>query len=197
MTFATYPSLEGKSVLISGGASGIGADTVRAFVAQGARVGFLDLDSDASERLTDETDGKAVHVTCDLRDIDAMRAAIAVLRTRVGPFSVLVNNAARDDRHDWKDVTPEYWDERLATNLRHMFFAIQAIGGSRPDPHHGARSGRAPYPGEHGGSRLDHDRAPERPVGHARGHRKTPRPPVSARPDRPGLYRAHGSFPVV
>jgi NAD(P)-dependent dehydrogenase (short-subunit alcohol dehydrogenase family) len=127
MTFALYPSLEGKSVLISGGASGIGAETVRAFVAQGARVGFLDLDSEASERLTDETDGKAVHVTCDLREIKSMRAAISVLRERVGPFSVLVNNAARDDRHDWRDVTPEYWDERLATNLRHMFFAIQAV----------------------------------------------------------------------
>ena len=127
MTFALYPSLEGKSVLISGGASGIGAESVRAFVAQGARVGFLDLDSEASERLTDETDGKAVHVTCDLREIKSMRAAISVLRERVGPFSVLVNNAARDDRHDWRDVTPEYWDERLATNLRHMFFAIQAV----------------------------------------------------------------------
>ena len=126
MQFASYPSLKNKSVLISGGASGIGAEIVKAFAAQGSRVGFLDLDADASKALADATDGTVEYEVCDLRDIDAMRSGIDALRDRIGPVSVLVNNAARDDRHDWRDVTPEYWDERMATNIRHMFFAIQA-----------------------------------------------------------------------
>lgn len=124
--FAKYPSLEGKSVLVTGGASGIGADIVRAFAAQGAKVAFLDLDRTASEAICNDLPG-VTHEICDLRDIDALRAAIAALEARVGPFSVLVNNAARDDRHEWQDVTPEYWDERMHTNLRHHFFAIQAV----------------------------------------------------------------------
>ena len=127
MTFATYPSLAGTTVLISGGASGIGADTVRAFAAQGAKVGFLDFDAEASAAMKAETDGTVDYEICDLRDIDALRKAVAALKSRLGPAQVLVNNAARDDRHDWRDVTPEYWDERMATNLRHMFFAIQAV----------------------------------------------------------------------
>ena len=124
--FATYPSLRGRSVLVTGGASGIGAEIVTAFAAQGAKVGFLDIDADASAALADGLDGVA-HETCDLRDIDAMRAAIGRLSDRHGPPTVLVNNAARDDRHDWQGVTPDYWDERMATNLRHHFFAIQAV----------------------------------------------------------------------
>ncbi|SPH24724.1 Sulfoquinovose 1-dehydrogenase [Defluviimonas aquaemixtae] len=127
MSFAIYPSLEGRSVLVTGGASGIGAEIVKAFAAQGARVGFLDFNQDASAALVDELQGDAQFEICDLRDIDAMRAAIASLRGRIGPVQVLVNNAARDDRHDWREVTPEYWDERYATNLRHMFFAIQSV----------------------------------------------------------------------
>jgi len=101
-SFARHPSLEGRTVFVTGGASGIGAETVAAFAQQGAKVGFLDLDGGAG-------------------------AAFAALRARLGPASVLVNNAARDDRHDWREVTPDYWDERLATNLRHMFFAIKAV----------------------------------------------------------------------
>lgn len=126
MSFAIYPSLENRHVLITGGASGIGAETVRAFAAQGARVSFLDIDAEASAAIAEGAGGKTGYETCDLRDIDAMRAAIESLRARSGPFDILVNNAARDDRHDWREVTPEYWDERMATNLRHMFFAIQA-----------------------------------------------------------------------
>lgn len=126
MTFATYQSLTGKTILITGGASGIGAQTVQAFAAQGANVGFLDLDAEASAALVKNTEGNVDYEICDLRDIEAMRAAITKLRDRIGPIQVLVNNAARDDRHDWKDVTPEFWDERMATNMRHMFFAIQA-----------------------------------------------------------------------
>ncbi|HCP82612.1 MAG TPA: 3-oxoacyl-ACP reductase [Octadecabacter sp.] len=125
--FASYPSLKGKTVFVTGGASGIGADTVRSFAAQGAKVGFVDLNADASKALVDAVDGDVVFATCDLRDIDGLKAAFAELVGKVGPAQVLVNNAARDDRHDWKDVTPEYWDERFHTNLRHMFFAIQAV----------------------------------------------------------------------
>ena len=127
MDFATYPSLAGKTVLISGGASGIGADTVRAFAAQGAKVGFLDFNAEASAAMKAETEGTVEYEVCDLRDIDALKAAVARLAARLGPIQVLVNNAARDDRHDWRDVTPDYWDERMHTNLRHMFFAIQAV----------------------------------------------------------------------
>jgi len=125
--FAIYPSLKGKTVFVSGGAQGIGAEIVGAFAAQGAKVGFLDLDAGASTALVEGIDGTVDYEICDLRDIDAMKAGLAALKAKLGPASVLVNNAARDDRHDWRDVTPEYWDERQATNLRHMFFAIQAV----------------------------------------------------------------------
>jgi len=123
--FAIYPSLKGRAVLISGGASGIGAETVAAFAAQGAKVAFLDRDADASAQVAQQHG--AEYALCDLRDIDATRTAIATLAAKMGPFTVLANNAARDDRHDWKDVTPEYWDERMDTNLRHMFFVMQAV----------------------------------------------------------------------
>ena len=124
--FAIYPSLNGKTVFVTGGAQGIGAEIVRAFAAQGARVGFLDRDAEASAALCAEVPG-VVHALCDLRDIPAMQAALGQLKAAIGPADVLVNNAARDDRHSWQEVTPDYWDERQATNLRHMFFAIQAV----------------------------------------------------------------------
>ena len=127
MDFATYPSLAGKTVFVSGGASGIGAEIVKAFVSQGSRVGFLDLDQSGSEKLCDEIDGDVSFEICDLRDTEALGGALSKLRDRIGPASVLVNNAARDDRHPWDTVTADYWDERFATNLRHMFFAIQAV----------------------------------------------------------------------
>ena len=125
--FARYPSLEGKSVIVTGGASGIGAATVAAFAAQGAKVGFLDRDAESAAALKDSTDGTVDYELCDLCDIEALRAGITALAERHGPATVLANNAARDDRHKWQDVTPEYWDERQATNIRHMFFAIQAL----------------------------------------------------------------------
>ncbi|MEM9222694.1 MAG: SDR family oxidoreductase [Pseudomonadota bacterium] len=125
--FAQYPSLRDKTVFITGGASGIGAETVAAFAAQGARVGFIDLDEAASKALTDRTAGQLAFEVCDLRDIDALGRAFSALKEKLGPASVLVNNAARDDRHDWRELTAEYWDDRMATNLRHMFFAIKAV----------------------------------------------------------------------
>ncbi|KMW59644.1 3-oxoacyl-[acyl-carrier protein] reductase [Candidatus Rhodobacter oscarellae] len=126
MSFANYPSLKGKTVIVTGGAAGIGAEIVKGFAAQGARVGFIDLDANGSAEMAAAHDG-VTYELADLRDIPAVQAALAALRERLGPAQVLVNNAARDDRHDWREVTPEYWDERMATNLRHMFFAIQAI----------------------------------------------------------------------
>ncbi len=125
--FAIYPSLAGRTVFVTGGASGIGSEIVAAFASQGARVGFVDLDVAAGTALAERLGKDAAFECCDLRDIGALRSAFAKLAALLGPASVLVNNAARDDRHSWQDVTPEYWDERLATNLRHMFFAMQAV----------------------------------------------------------------------
>jgi NAD(P)-dependent dehydrogenase (short-subunit alcohol dehydrogenase family) len=129
-SFAQYPSLRGKVVFITGGASGIGAEMVRAFVEQGAHVGFVDMDEPGGSALRDELAADRATIAfevCDLRDIDALRQAFANLKGALGPADVLVNNAARDDRHNWQDVTAVYYDERIATNLRHMFFAIQAV----------------------------------------------------------------------
>ena len=126
-SFARYPSLSGKTVFITGGASGIGAEIVKAFAAQGAKVGFVDLDAEGAQALTESTEGTIAWEQADLRDIAALQEAFAKLKATLGSAEILVNNAARDDRHDWRDVTPDYWDERQATNLRHMFFAIQAV----------------------------------------------------------------------
>ncbi|NOD36790.1 MULTISPECIES: SDR family NAD(P)-dependent oxidoreductase [unclassified Ruegeria] len=128
--FANYPCLAGKTVFITGGAGGIGAETVRAFAEQGAKVGFLDLNADAGLALLSDLEGEHAFAQCDLRDIEAMNAAMGQLVEELGEADVLVNNAAHDDRHDWRDVTPEYWDERMATNIRHMFFAIQSVAPS-------------------------------------------------------------------
>ncbi|SMO56511.1 SDR family NAD(P)-dependent oxidoreductase [Ruegeria faecimaris] len=125
--FANYPGLAGKTVFITGGAGGIGAETVRAFAAQGARVGFVDLNADAGQALLAELDGQHAFAQCDLRDIEALQAAFERLVAALGEADVLVNNAAHDERHDWREVTPEYWDDRMATNIRHMFFAIQSV----------------------------------------------------------------------
>lgn len=130
MEFANYPSLRNKTVFVTGGAAGIGADVVRAFTLQGAKVGFVDIDEARGTALAAELSSAAATVTfehCDLRDIDALKSAFERLRARIGAAEVLVNNAAHDQRHDWKNVTPAYYDERIAVNLRHMFFAIQAV----------------------------------------------------------------------
>lgn len=128
--FATYPSLRDAAVLVTGGASGIGMEIVRAFAGQGSRVAFLDFDETNGARLAAELQATGAQVrfeSCDLRDIDALRRAVAAVAEAHGPARVLVNNAARDDRHRWEEVTPAFYDERIATNLRHMFFAIQAV----------------------------------------------------------------------
>lgn len=129
--WANYPSLQGRSVLVSGGGSGIGAQIVRRFCEQGCKVAFLDIDRGSSEELlaTLAAEGQPapLFLPCDLRDIEALRAAVRQAGDANGPITVLVNNAARDDRHAFDTVTPEFWDERFAVNLKHQFFAAQAV----------------------------------------------------------------------
>ena len=129
--FAVYPSLRDRVVLVTGGASGIGAEHVTQFARQGAKVAFLDIADAAASALIKTLVGEGLpaplYLPCDLKDIPALQAAIAEVARRFGPITVLVNNAANDQRHDYQDVTVEFWDERMATNLRHQFFAIQAI----------------------------------------------------------------------
>ncbi|HEY3599814.1 MAG TPA: SDR family oxidoreductase [Paraburkholderia sp.] len=128
--YAHYPSLTDRTVLITGGATGIGASFVEHFVAQGARVAFFDIDETAGEALADQL-GDAVHkplfVRCDVTDIDALKKAVADARSAIGPIAVLVNNAANDRRHKIDEVTPESFDAGIAVNLRHQFFAAQAV----------------------------------------------------------------------
>jgi NAD(P)-dependent dehydrogenase (short-subunit alcohol dehydrogenase family) len=129
--FATYPSLEGRSVFITGGGSGIGAALVRNFVAQGSRVAFVDIAVEPSRALVEELESEGrqrpLFIECDLRDIEALRAAIREAADAHGTITVLVNNAAHDQRHKVEDVTVDYWDDRMAVNLRHQFFAAQAV----------------------------------------------------------------------
>lgn len=129
--FARYPSLRDRAVVVTGGASGIGASIVMHFAEQGARVGFVDFDADAGRALMTQLGPNAARclfVEADLRDIARLRAAITQLTRELGRTpTILVNNAARDDRHSIEEVTPEYWDERMATNLRHQFFSAQAL----------------------------------------------------------------------
>ncbi|WP_336801349.1 SDR family NAD(P)-dependent oxidoreductase [Kaistia sp. MMO-174] len=126
---AIYPSLRDRTVLVTGGGSGIGEAIVRHFVAQGSKVGFLDINAEASEALAKELSATGtVHFEkCDLRDIAALRQAIANVREKLGAITILINNAAHDQRHKLEDVTPEYWDERYQVNIRHQFFAAQAV----------------------------------------------------------------------
>jgi NAD(P)-dependent dehydrogenase (short-subunit alcohol dehydrogenase family) len=129
--FALYPSLKDKAVFISGGASGIGAAFVTHFAEQGARVGFVDLLDQEAQALASEIAGKGqpkpLYRHCDVTDTAALKAAIAALAAELGPITVLINSAANDQRHTIEEVTPEYWDNRLAINIRHQFFAAQAI----------------------------------------------------------------------
>jgi NAD(P)-dependent dehydrogenase (short-subunit alcohol dehydrogenase family) len=128
---AFYPSLAGKVTFITGGGSGIGAAYTRAFAAQGSRVAYIDIAEEHSRALAEEIGAgqalKPLFLRCDVRDIEALRATIEQARAELGDIAVLINNAASDDRHTFESVTPAYWDERIATNLRHMFFAAQAI----------------------------------------------------------------------
>lgn len=126
---AIYPSLKGKRVLITGGGSGIGAGMVEGFVRQGANVTFFDIAKDESEAVVTSLSGahSPTFSHCDLTDIKAVQATIARLIEEEGAFDVLINNAANDDRHTIEEVTEAYWDDRLNTNLKHLFFVAQAV----------------------------------------------------------------------
>ena len=128
---AIYPSLHERVVFISGGSSGIGAELVRSFAAQGARVAFCGTRPDGGRSVIDEVIAAGhptpTYAACDVRDVEAYQALLRDLQVRLGPIRVLVNNAGRDDRHSMEEVTSEMWDERLALNLKHYFFAIQAV----------------------------------------------------------------------
>ena len=126
--FAIYPSLKNMSVIITGGASGIGESITRAMIKQGAKVGFLDFDEEAATKLLNElgTDNISSQI-CDLRDIDQLKNSVQEVSKTLGAIDVLVNNAARDDRHSLESITSEYFDERIATNLKHQLFAAQAV----------------------------------------------------------------------
>lgn len=131
MTRTTYSSLAGRVVLITGGASGIGAAFVSAFAAQKARVAFLDIDRDAGKALAREvaslSGSEPLFVPCDLLDIDALRAAMAEVRGSLGDAAILVNNAANDQRQVLAEVTPAEFDWTIGVNLKHVFFAAQAV----------------------------------------------------------------------
>jgi NAD(P)-dependent dehydrogenase (short-subunit alcohol dehydrogenase family) len=120
-----YPSLAGKRVLITGGGSGIGAGLVEGFTRQGAQTVFFDIAVEDSEALAGQTG--ATFRAVDLTNIAALQAVIRAEIEAGGAFDVLVNNAANDDRHKFEEVTEEYWDNRLNVNLKHHFFAAQAV----------------------------------------------------------------------
>ena len=142
-TYASYPSLVDRTVLITGGADGIGAALVEQFTAQGSQVAFIDVNTTkAAETIercgADDPRNPPRFYEVDLVDIEALRAAIAQISTDLDGITVLVNNAASDDRHSWEDMTVDYWNDRLDTNLRHYFFAIQAVAPGMIAAQHGS-----------------------------------------------------------
>jgi D-xylose 1-dehydrogenase len=128
---ATYPSLRGRSVFITGGGSGIGACLTTSFARQGARVAFVDVAETASHSLLNSIEKEGLarpwYRNTDVTDIPALQTAIRAAASEIGDFRVLVNNVANDDRHDFMDVTPDYYDARIAVNQRPAYFAIQAV----------------------------------------------------------------------
>lgn len=129
-TFARYPSLVDRTVLVTGGATGIGATLVEEFAAQGCKVGFVDIAREAGDALARslaDSRHAPLFVSADVTDIGALEAAIARVRERFGPIRALLNNAANDQRHKIEDTTPEYWDKAVAVNLKHQFFAARNV----------------------------------------------------------------------
>ena len=128
---ATYPSLRDRVTLITGGGSGIGASIVERFCGQGSRVYFVDNDETASRNLVKNLTGRGENtpnfICCDVRNINELQSVIKSIVDSSGPIRILVNNAARDDRHSIEEVTPDYFDERIAVNMRHHFFTAQSV----------------------------------------------------------------------
>lgn len=130
MSGAIYPSLKGRLVVVTGGGSGIGAGFTEAFARQGARVIFFDIaeaDSKALEASLTELSPAPKFHQCDLMDVTALQACLGEIVAEYGPIDVLINNAANDDRHTLAEVTPDYWDNRINVNLRHLYFAAQSV----------------------------------------------------------------------
>ena len=127
MTHAVYPSLAGKTVVVTGGGSGIGEVMVEGFARQKSRVFFLDVAETESRALVAKLGDGVRFLKCDLTNVDSLRANFAEIEKQAGPVAVLVNNAANDDRHKLEDVTLAYWEQRIAVNLRHQFFATQCV----------------------------------------------------------------------
>ncbi|MEN5170772.1 SDR family oxidoreductase [Brevundimonas pondensis] len=130
MSGAIYPSLKGRLAVITGGGSGIGAGLVEAFARQGARVVFFDIaeaESRALEASLADLSPAPVFKVCDLTQVEALQAALVEVVAHHGPIDILINNAASDDRHALAEVTPAYWDDRIAVNLRHLYFAAQSV----------------------------------------------------------------------
>ena len=126
---ASYPSLKNKVVLITGGASGIGESIVENFLQQGSKVAFIDKENKLGKKLVNKLGNyeyKALFKECNLINIDDLKKKISEIKKELGPISILVNNAANDDRHNIESVTPDYWDNRMHSNLRHYFFTIQS-----------------------------------------------------------------------
>lgn len=127
---ASYPSLRDKTVIVTGGGSGIGASIVEHFAGQGAHVGFIDIADEPSNALVkvlSEGGAKVAYRNCDITQTKEFQSAIRDLSAELGPVGVLVNNAAHDQRHKFEEVTPDYWDERIGVNIKHQFFAAQAV----------------------------------------------------------------------
>jgi NAD(P)-dependent dehydrogenase (short-subunit alcohol dehydrogenase family) len=127
MTGAIYPSLKGRTVFITGGASGIGAAFVEAFHGQGCKVGFVDIAKEAGEKLAGRLASDVWFAHCDVTDTPELQAAVKNAANALGPITILINNAAHDQRHTFEEMTPDYWDDRIAVNLKHQFFASQAV----------------------------------------------------------------------
>lgn len=121
--YAVYPSLRGRVALVTGGSTGLGAEFVAQLAAQGARVAFVDVDDEGAQKLTDQ----ALYIHADVTDVDALRGAIVMVEQALGPVSILVNNAANDTRTGIETLEPAEWDQGIAVNLRHQFFAAQAV----------------------------------------------------------------------
>ena len=128
---ASYPSLENKVVIITGGASGIGESIVEQFVIQKSKVAFIDIEEKLAknliERINKKYNTKPLFIKCDLKNISELKDSIQQIKQDLGPISILINNAANDERHNIDDVTSEYWDDRMNINLKHYFFAIQSV----------------------------------------------------------------------
>jgi D-xylose 1-dehydrogenase len=128
--FANYPSLRGRAVLVTGGATGIGEAIVTHFARQSARVAFFDMRQPAPhliDALASCVDSPPLYFQCDLTDIRALQDSVNQAIAALGTVDVLVNNAANDQRHSLEEVTPDYWDHSIATNLRHQFFMVQSV----------------------------------------------------------------------